>query len=181
MREVWKDEGKEEGWRDVGDIMNEEDVMETSIMHICIPDYERKKTDGLKLPSGCSYYALSVLLNERSDTDSSYHFPVYDIIDQLSNVVLIRNLPSNFNLHSAAGTELKSMIENVCPVVSIIQSHSGWSGVVRVTVHTSEDAVKVTTRLDGELFHDVHLRVSHDDRRVHHTLVQRSISFEYSS
>ena len=41
MREVWNDEGKadEEGrrewerkWREVGDIMNEEDVMETSIM-----------------------------------------------------------------------------------------------------------------------------------------------------
>ena len=54
MLEVWKDEGKEDSdrrreWdrrrREVGDIMNEEDVMETSIMHLCLPDYEKKEKD----------------------------------------------------------------------------------------------------------------------------------------
>ena len=84
MLEVWKDEGKEEEegrrewerrWREVGDIMNEEDVMETSIMHLCIPDYEGKEKCGLILPSECSYNALSVLLNEKSDRECPYHFP----------------------------------------------------------------------------------------------------------
>ena len=34
------------GGRNAGDIMNEEDVMETSIMHLCNPNYERKEEDG---------------------------------------------------------------------------------------------------------------------------------------
>ena len=89
MVEVWKDEGGKEDsegrrewekrWREVGDIMNEEDVMETSIMHLCIPDYERKEKDGVIVPSGCSYHALSVLLNEKSYWRCAYHFPVSDI------------------------------------------------------------------------------------------------------
>ena len=82
MLEVWKDEGKdEEGrrewerrWREVGDIMNEEDVMETSIMHLCIPDYRKKERTGVIIPSGCSYNALSILLNEKSDRECAYHF-----------------------------------------------------------------------------------------------------------
>ena len=60
-------------------IMNEEDVMEASIMHLCIPDYEKKEKDGLILPNVCSLNALSVLLNEESDRRFTYHFPVYDI------------------------------------------------------------------------------------------------------
>ena len=85
MVEVWKDEGKEDSegrrewerrWREAGDIMNEEDVMETSIMHLCIPDYEQKEEDGLIVSSECSLNALSVLLNERVDRTSLYHFPV---------------------------------------------------------------------------------------------------------
>ena len=59
--------------------MNEEDVMEASIMHLCIPDYEKKEKDGLILPNVCSLNALSVLLNEESDRRFTYHFPVYDI------------------------------------------------------------------------------------------------------
>ena len=52
MREVWKDERKEDSegrrewerrWREAGDVMTEEDVMETIIMHLCIPGYEKKK------------------------------------------------------------------------------------------------------------------------------------------
>ena len=85
MVEVWKEEGKEDSegrrewekrWREVGDIMNEEDVMETSIMHLCIPNYEQKEKDGLILPSKCSLNALSVLLNEELHGKCTYHFPV---------------------------------------------------------------------------------------------------------
>ena len=46
MREAWKDEGNgswEKSWREVG--MNEEDVMETTIMHLCIPDYEQTEEE----------------------------------------------------------------------------------------------------------------------------------------
>ena len=68
------------------------------------------------------------------------------------------------------------MIENVCPIVSIIQAiykpslieRSIFYGVVSVTLHTSEDAVKVAEELDGQLFHDVHLRVSNKL----HTIIQ---------
>ena len=39
--------------------------METSIMHLCIPDYdERKEEDGLILLSECAYTAVSIMLNE---------------------------------------------------------------------------------------------------------------------
>ena len=57
-------------WREAGDIMNEEDVMGASIMHLCIPDYiQNKEEDGLILPSWCSLNALSVMLNEISIGD----------------------------------------------------------------------------------------------------------------
>ena len=147
--------------------MNEEDVMEISIMHLCIPDYKEKKC-GLVVPSTCSCNALSVVLNHESDRECSYHFPVYDINDEPSNVVIIRNLPFPFNLESEDGNELKSMLENVCRIVSINQAISRRYiryGVVRVTLHTSEDAVKVAEELDGQPFHNVCLRVSHKDIR----------------
>ena len=34
---------------------------------------------------------------------------------------------------------------------------------LRVTRSNREDAVKVSTELDGQLFHDMHIRVSHTD------------------
>ena len=49
-------------------------------------------------------------------------------------------------------------------------------GVVRITLSNSGDAVKVTTELDGEIFHDVHLRVSQNGRPVHHTLRDTTLS-----
>ena len=175
MREVWKEEGKEDSegrrewerrWREVGDIMNEEDAMETSIMHLCIPDdYEEKRKPRMIIPSGCSYNALSILLNDKPDRECTYHFPVYDINDEPSNVVIIRNLPSGFNLRSRDGNELKSLIENVCPIVSINQAiynsiFDTQYRVVRVTLGDSEDAVKVATEMDEQLFHTMFLRVS---------------------
>ena len=67
-REVGKDKGKnrkgrrewERRWREVGDIMNEEDVMETSIMHLCIPDSTRQPSVH---PSDCSGVALSLSIS----------------------------------------------------------------------------------------------------------------------
>ena len=146
--------------------MNEEDVIEISIMHLCIPDYEQKEKDGLIVPSLCSRSAVSVLLNEISDSRCTYHFPVHAINGEPPNVVIIRNLPSPFNLESAVGTELKSMIEKLDPIASIEANFSPVIryGVVRVTLSDNENAVKVATELDGQLFYDVHLRVSHNDR-----------------
>ena len=149
-------------------------------MHLCIPDYEKKKSDGLIVPSGCSCNALSVLLNEESDREYTYHFPVYDIDDQASNVVIIRNLLSAFDLKSQDGDELKSMIQKVCPIVSINQAMSDYHryGVVRVSLNSPEDAVKVAEVMDGQEFHAMHLRVSHNDsdRPVYHTLTDTSIT-----
>ena len=164
MREVWKDEGGKEDsegrrewerrWREVGDIMNEEDVMETSIMHLCIPHYKVKEKEGVIVPSESSYSALRVLLNEKSDRECSYHFPVYDINAEPSNVVIIRNLPSRFSLnYSDEGHELKSMIENVCPIASINQSR----GVVRVSLNSSDDARTLAEELSGREFHGQYL------------------------
>ena len=67
MRERWKDEGKEdeEGrrewerrWREGSDIMEEEDVMEVAVLHLCIPDYQLKKKDGVIVSSEISITAL---------------------------------------------------------------------------------------------------------------------------
>ena len=185
MKEVWKDEGKEDSegrrewekrWREGRDIMNEEDVLETSIMHLCIPDYEQKKKDGLIVPSGCSLNVMSILWNEKSFT---CHFPGYDIKDQPSNVVIIRNLPSGFDLESPDGDELTSMIENVCSIISIDQASTFTQyQVVRVTLRNSVDALAVATELDGYRFHNVPpLRVSHKDNgQLHHTLLHTSIT-----
>ena len=84
MREVWKDEGKEdlEGrrewerrWREAASIIAEEDVMETSIMHLCIPHH--KNDYGLLFPSECTYKGLEIFLRknfDKSDKHSFYHF-----------------------------------------------------------------------------------------------------------
>ena len=151
----------ERRWREVGDIMNEEDVMETSIMHLCIPDYEEKRKPRMIIPSGCSYNAVSILLNEISYRECTYHFPVYSINDQPSNVVLIRNLSSGFDLRwGAEAAELKSMIKNVCKTVSIDHSH----GVVRVTYDNSEDASRVAERLNGWELAGSHLSLTQGKR-----------------
>ena len=176
IREVWKDEGKdEEGrrewekrWREGEDIMNEEDVMETSIMHLCIPDQTKKK-NGLIIPSVCSFNALSVLLNERSDEKSPYHFPVFDINDQQLNAVIIRNLPSGFDYqYSSFGDELKSLIMSICPIVSVVQAinlrRRMWPprryGIVRVGVNNPDDAKIVQERIDGCTLYGRRLSVS---------------------
>ena len=140
--------------------MNEEDVMETSIMHLCIPDYETKEKEGVIAPSEWSLNALSVLLNEQSDTEYSYHFPVYDINDQPSNAVIIRNLPPYIDFRAQDGNELKSMIESVSRIVSIHQAR-GY-GVVRVTFGGSQDALRVVERLDGWTFErrNLHLHLT---------------------
>ena len=60
-------------WREVGAIMNEEDLIEISIMNLFIPNYEGKEEDGLILPSECSFNAMTVVFNERSDWRCTYH------------------------------------------------------------------------------------------------------------
>ena len=125
-------------------------------MHLCIPDYEKKEGNGWSLPSLCSYYALSIFLNEKSETWCSYHFPVHDINDEPANVVIIRNLPSGFYLGWPGwgdGDQLKSMIENVSTIVSIDEVY----GVVRVTMNTADDASKVVNKLNGYEFKGTHL------------------------
>ena len=108
---------------------------------------------------------------EISDSSGTYHFPVHDINDLPSNAVIIRNLPSGFYLSSQAGHDLKSMIENLCPIVSTNEE----CGVVTVALTNTENAVNVAAELDGQLFHDEHLRVSHkDNEQLHHTLLHTS-------
>ena len=172
MREVWTDEGKEDEelrrewerrWREAGDAMNEEDVMETCIMHLCIPDHWKKEKDGLIVPSECSSYAVSVLLNEIA-LEYPFHFPVYDINAEPSNVVIIRNLPSGiYDENSEKGTELRSLIQSICPVFSINQSpplgHL-WNRVFRVKVDSEDLAMKLLQGMNGRAFHGSSLKVT---------------------
>ena len=107
MKQLWKAEGKEDEertrkwerrWRNASAVMEEEAVMEISVMHLCMPDYERKEKYGLIVPTECSYEALSIFLTDLSDTESTHHFTVYDINYERSNTVIIRNLPPEFTL-----------------------------------------------------------------------------------
>ena len=112
------------------------------------------------VPSECSLNALNVLLNRISKRVCTYHFPVYAINDQPSNVVIIRNLPSGFDLESPAGNELKSIIENVCPIISINQAIYHYYtryGVVKVTLNSSSDARRLVERIRGLEFHGNYL------------------------
>ena len=79
--------------------------------------------------------------------------------------MIIGNLPSGFDLSYEDGIELKSMIENIVTFVSIDQASIGFIryGVVTVTLGNQADAVNVATTMDGQLFHNVPLRVSHKD------------------
>ena len=71
MRDVWKDEGKEEEgkrrwerrWREVGDVLLEEDVMEVAVLHLCLPF------------DGISWEALTIYLSEQPDKHLHYHTP----------------------------------------------------------------------------------------------------------
>ena len=158
IRALWIDEWKrskgrresEKRWRETGDIMVEEDMMETSTMYLCIPAQESKKTDRVIVPSDSSYNSLSIVLNEQSNRDRTYHFPVYDINDQPSTVVIIRNLPYYFYLKSSDGYKLISTIQSICPVVS----------VVRVRLRSPEDANRVQKGINGRPFSARYLRVS---------------------
>ena len=169
MREVWIDEGKEDEeerrewerrWREAGDRMVEEDVMETSVIHLCIPD-EMPRKDILLVPTECSYNALSVLLNERIDTEFTYHFPVYDITCQPPNVVIVRNYPSQSQFSNS--TVLKALTDSICRIASIKQAHAEKYeeyGVVKVQVNSREDAMKVVELVNGCAFHGNELRMS---------------------
>ena len=129
MRGMWLDgsddkEGKREWerrWREVGDIMTEEDAVETSIMHLCIPDH--KRNDVFILPSECSSTAMEIVFNEKSAPGNEHHFPVYDIDAHPSSLfpLVIRNLPSGFNLRTPAGQKLQNLIESISAVVLIEQ------------------------------------------------------------
>ena len=173
VKQVWINEGKdEEGewerrWREAGDIMNEEDVMETSIMHLCIPDYESET--GAIIPHYCSLNALCVCLNDESDRRCPYHFPVYQLNKEPTNVLIIRNLPSRFDIESEIGNELTDMINNISEVDYIEQEegkcnpfeydeHSRYE-VIRVTLLSDERAGTVVMRLDGSEFYGTYMSV----------------------
>ena len=52
---------------------------------LCISAFNR-------IPNGCSYTAVKMLLNGTSDRECTYHSTMCDINQQPSNVVIIRNL-----------------------------------------------------------------------------------------
>ena len=176
VKEVWKDEGEEEDeerrrwerrWREGMDIMSEEDVMETSVMHLCIPDYKKKEKWGYITPDFPTYYALTILLNEVVNLSCMYHFPVYDLSREFSNVVIIRNLPERFDIRFR--NALTTMIESICPVISIhsprvkgerdYRWHSITHTCMRVTLESSAGAKQVVKRMDGMEFEGVYLSV----------------------
>ena len=176
MREVWKDEGKdEEGrrelerrWREVGDIMNEEDVMEVFIMHLCIPN-TKGVTFGTVVPSRCSVHSLRVLLNEKVDTNNPHHFPIYDLTHTPINVLIIRNLPLKFD--RVMVIELIKAIDSIAEVASAEQElllrynldefgeTESTFAVIRVLLFSDEYAPQVVRRLDGSEFYGKYLSV----------------------
>ena len=96
------------------------------------------------------------MLNEKVKWGCAYHFPVFDINDEPSNVVIIRNLPSGFGLESRDGSELKRMIEQVSTVVSIDPRNT----VCRIKLRSAGRARKVVDALNGREFYGNKLSVS---------------------
>ena len=95
MREVWKEEGKEDSegrrewerkWREVGDIIMEEDMIQIFHLYLCIKAPADKNLFKWNVPSECSKLALSALRYE----GMGYHFKLCtpSVIPQFS--VLIR-------------------------------------------------------------------------------------------
>ena len=91
------------------------------------------------------------MLNEKSDRRCAYHFPVYDINEELSNLVFIRNLPPSY-----PSSAFKDMIERVCKVVSVSQQRS----VYRIKLRTTHRAMKMVEELNGHKFYGKKLSVS---------------------
>ena len=169
-------------WREAVDIMEEEDVMETSIMHLCIPDYRLKPSlgmdvrsrlfrhhvdSGLIVPSICSRNALSIVFPGMSDTwQYIYHFPAFDINEEPSNVVVIRNLPTHFPLnYSDTGRALQSLIDSITPSVSIEPGYIKY-GVVRVKLQNTGDARRLVEGIAGSEFDGKTLTASEGRVRV---------------
>ena len=97
---------------------------------------------------------MDIFLNEPSASASPYHFPVYDINGQPSNVVIIRNLTFQFNLVSPFGSELKTLIQSISPFDSIEEPSYGTVryGVVIFTLSSSDAAKAVAKAMDGTEF-----------------------------
>ena len=70
--------------------------------------------------------------------------------------MIIRNLPSRFDLESEDGSELKSMIKQVSTAVSIDQK----SSVCRIKLISAGRARKVVDALNRREFHGKQLSVS---------------------
>ena len=141
---------RERKWKDGRDIMSEEDVMETCIMHLCIPDYKKKEKekekDSLIVPSECSLDALSIFLNEESSRNLPYHFPVYDLTRQPTNFLVFRNLPSSY--YDSFKDTLQPLILSSCDASSFIQLDSSFR-IISLILPTSQDAVFVVARMNG--------------------------------
>ena len=126
--------------------MNEEDVMETSIMHLCIPDYKKKKKDREIVPSDCSLNALSVFLNEKSNREYTYHFPVYDITAHPPNTLIVKHLSCRTD-----APKLGHLFEQVAPVKYVIIAtldHDSL-GQALVSMKDEEDAKEAQMRFNG--------------------------------
>ena len=157
MKSLWvlggKDkEGRREWkrrWRESVDIMSEEDVMETCIMHLYIA--EEKKKEKLIVPSECSLHALSTLFCEESQTQhSGHHFPVYDANREAPNVVIIRNLP--LTITPSIKAELETVIRSVCEYFSFSNLNNiqdANNKTLRLILHTSSDAKLLVDRMNG--------------------------------
>ena len=181
VREVWKDEGKEDSerrrewkkrWREGTDIMSEEDMTEVCVMHLCIPDSRSKQDRHAVTPSQCALQSFRVLLNEEVDLKHPHHFPVYEVKNEPPNVLIIRNLPPEFDTESDMGNELTEMVNNIAEVDYIEQEEGSYAAfekkyinehpqysVIRVTLLSDEYAAMVERRLDGSEFYGKYLSV----------------------
>ena len=186
MKDCWLDEGKddegrrewERRWREAGNIMTEEDMMEICIMHASIPYYVGGQA-AFVLPSECSFFAMSVVLNEYSKRDLPYHFQVFDINNHPQNVVIIRNLPLSPDLRWQVVDEIHALIQSLFGDGFVLErlpdyrrDEDNFSGyrpfypVLRVSLKSSEDSKKLVERLSAITFNGKHLIAKEGMRRM---------------
>ena len=175
MKELWMNRGKEEEeeewkrkWREIVDVMREEDVVETLSMMLCIRRDERNDNrqtlyddEGMMVGSVSSMWGMFGL---GGGIVEGCHFDVHDNDDTEGRSVIIRNLPSGYVANMYIRDQLQDAIHSKAISMTETRQPSMRSDVgkldplcillpvVIMITKTEKDAIKLEETINGMEF-----------------------------
>ena len=161
-REMRKDVRR---WREMVDVLSEEDVMETLLLMICIPSEGRDDYyDGTVTPSKSSIWGMVGL---GDGIVGGCHFDLFGEETKINDqkCVVIRNLPSGYITNHYGGDELLDMIrQQGLQIIKVKQPEMRSYmvcviSVLKIWMDSEESASTVEERMNGKLFRGRYLCV----------------------